>query len=281
MCRSVFYLPGLTKALSWQSFQSHWLNANQKIFKFWLLALFTYVWCCQLLILQVIVPLLVTEDEKTLVTCINCLTKVLHFYLFDSYEVLGCLWLFIAHIRVWFRRIILVVVPLDTFLSIQRSTICQRKEWSVLFQQLLSCWASFFSSSACRPAFTRWTNGSITIISACTVWSVWKPECWCSQGECHYLSFPCSALARFIHMKNVTNDQNLKVLRMSFLDYTPLPLLIPPMFLVPLMWLSIFANCESVSENKISLFLWNWNFSSKASLENRLLPIVWMLSIPP
>lgn len=29
------------------------------------------------LILQVIVPLLVTEDEKTLVTCINCLTKVI------------------------------------------------------------------------------------------------------------------------------------------------------------------------------------------------------------
>jgi len=28
------------------------------------------------LMLQVIVPLLVTEDEKTLVTCINCLTKV-------------------------------------------------------------------------------------------------------------------------------------------------------------------------------------------------------------
>lgn len=27
-------------------------------------------------VLQVIVPLLVTEDEKTLVTCINCLTKV-------------------------------------------------------------------------------------------------------------------------------------------------------------------------------------------------------------
>lgn len=26
--------------------------------------------------LQVIVPLLVTEDERTLVTCINCLTKV-------------------------------------------------------------------------------------------------------------------------------------------------------------------------------------------------------------
>lgn len=32
-----------------------------------------------LLVLQVIVPLLVTEDEKTLVTCINCLTKVLSF----------------------------------------------------------------------------------------------------------------------------------------------------------------------------------------------------------
>ena len=27
-------------------------------------------------VLQVIVPLLVTEDERTLVTCINCLTKV-------------------------------------------------------------------------------------------------------------------------------------------------------------------------------------------------------------
>lgn len=27
-------------------------------------------------LLQVIVPLLVTEDEKTLVACINCLTKV-------------------------------------------------------------------------------------------------------------------------------------------------------------------------------------------------------------
>lgn len=32
--------------------------------------------CCALLLFQVIVPLLVTEDEKTLVTCINCLTKV-------------------------------------------------------------------------------------------------------------------------------------------------------------------------------------------------------------
>lgn len=32
------------------------------------------------LLLQVIVPLLVTEDEKTLVTCINCLTKVTNIY---------------------------------------------------------------------------------------------------------------------------------------------------------------------------------------------------------
>lgn len=31
----------------------------------------------KLLFLQVVVPLLVTEDEKTLVTCINCLTKVI------------------------------------------------------------------------------------------------------------------------------------------------------------------------------------------------------------
>lgn len=35
-----------------------------------------YECCCPLLMFQVIVPLLVTEDEKTLVTCINCLTKV-------------------------------------------------------------------------------------------------------------------------------------------------------------------------------------------------------------
>lgn len=31
-------------------------------------------------LLQVIVPLLVTEDEKTLVACINCLTKVRFLY---------------------------------------------------------------------------------------------------------------------------------------------------------------------------------------------------------
>jgi hypothetical protein len=35
-----------------------------------------YYCTCFLIMLQVIVPLLVSDDEKTLVTCINCLTKV-------------------------------------------------------------------------------------------------------------------------------------------------------------------------------------------------------------
>ncbi|KAI3747118.1 hypothetical protein L6452_09565 [Arctium lappa] len=34
--------------------------------------------------LSVIVPLLVTEDEKTLVTCINCLTKLIKATLIDD-----------------------------------------------------------------------------------------------------------------------------------------------------------------------------------------------------
>ncbi|RVW53566.1 CLIP-associated protein [Vitis vinifera] len=44
--------------------------------------------------LSVIIPLLVTEDEKTLVTCINCLTKVLlfeHLYIVSQILVLGIL----------------------------------------------------------------------------------------------------------------------------------------------------------------------------------------------
>lgn len=41
----------------------------------YILHLISFLWC-HWLTMQVIVPLLVTEDEKTLVTCINCLTKV-------------------------------------------------------------------------------------------------------------------------------------------------------------------------------------------------------------
>lgn len=44
-----------------------------------------------LLQLQVIVPLLVTEDEKTLVSCVNCLTKVLLLeFFFCGNMILGC-----------------------------------------------------------------------------------------------------------------------------------------------------------------------------------------------
>ncbi len=131
---------------------------------------------------QVVVPLLVSEDEKALVICISCLTKVhplLHVTSYVSkfsqlrFSVImiesTLQQTFVGHLITWVFTISHFFIQVD---SLQCYFFCENSSDVWKYLHWTACWQTSF----------RGAHGKIAFLLASAVWCIWQPKCRSPKG---------------------------------------------------------------------------------------------------